>query len=173
MFTGFRIHPKGGASYYGVQPDLLTFGNAMGNGSSISAFCGRRDVMSAGATSILGQERTFLLSSTHRADMCGLASFVSVMTSYDDFDICSYMDSYAKWFMEAFNDLSALVGIHKYLFCSGQPHSLFINTLNAGFSFSFQFRTLLIQKLLANGVLLPNWLCFSLQHGHLREESYA
>src|SRR5690606_6053581 len=32
MITGFRWHQQGAAAYYGLDPDLRTFGKAMGNG---------------------------------------------------------------------------------------------------------------------------------------------
>jgi glutamate-1-semialdehyde 2,1-aminomutase len=43
--TGFRVSIGGAQSYYGVTPDLATFGKAMANGMPISAVVGRGDVM--------------------------------------------------------------------------------------------------------------------------------
>jgi len=45
MITGFRWHLKGAQHYYGVQPDLCTFGKAMANGFSVSCVGGRREIM--------------------------------------------------------------------------------------------------------------------------------
>ena len=47
MITGFRWHNGGGQAYHGVVPHLSTFGKAMGNGFSISALAGRREIMRA------------------------------------------------------------------------------------------------------------------------------
>ena len=41
-------HPHGAQHLYGVTPDLSTFGKAMANGFSVSALCGRRDIMRLG-----------------------------------------------------------------------------------------------------------------------------
>jgi len=45
IITGFRLHLGGAQAYYGVTPDLATFGKALGNGWPISALVGRADLM--------------------------------------------------------------------------------------------------------------------------------
>ena len=42
MITGFRWHLKGAQHFYGVKPDISTFGKAMANGFSVSAICGKK-----------------------------------------------------------------------------------------------------------------------------------
>jgi len=43
--TGFRVSLGGAGQYYGVKPDLATFGKAMANGYPISALVGKEEVM--------------------------------------------------------------------------------------------------------------------------------
>lgn len=45
VITGFRIAPGGAQEYFGITPDLSTFGKAMGNGFPISALTGRADLL--------------------------------------------------------------------------------------------------------------------------------
>ncbi|MEK6703768.1 MAG: glutamate-1-semialdehyde 2,1-aminomutase [Planctomycetota bacterium] len=45
IVTGFRIAPGGAQEHFGVLPDLAVFSKAIGGGFPISAFCGRRDIM--------------------------------------------------------------------------------------------------------------------------------
>jgi glutamate-1-semialdehyde 2,1-aminomutase len=45
IITGFRWSLGGAQAYYGVTPDLASFGKAMGNGMPISAVVGRADIM--------------------------------------------------------------------------------------------------------------------------------
>ena len=45
VITGFRIGYGGAQSYFGVTPDLTTFGKVMGGGFPCAAFGGRRDIM--------------------------------------------------------------------------------------------------------------------------------
>jgi glutamate-1-semialdehyde 2,1-aminomutase len=45
VITGFRLSRGGAASFFGVRPDLWTFGKVIGGGLPLAAFAGRRDVM--------------------------------------------------------------------------------------------------------------------------------
>jgi glutamate-1-semialdehyde 2,1-aminomutase len=45
IVTGFRLDLGGAQTYFGVTPDLASFGKAMGNGMPISAVVGRREIM--------------------------------------------------------------------------------------------------------------------------------
>lgn len=43
--SGFRLGAGGAAEYYGVTPDLATFGNVIGGGLPVGAFAGPRELM--------------------------------------------------------------------------------------------------------------------------------
>jgi len=48
IITGFRWHLGGAQKCHNITPDLSTFGKAMGNGFSISALVGKREMMELG-----------------------------------------------------------------------------------------------------------------------------
>jgi glutamate-1-semialdehyde 2,1-aminomutase len=45
IITGFRYHLGGAQTYFGVTPDLATFGKSMGNGFPISVIAGKAEFM--------------------------------------------------------------------------------------------------------------------------------
>ena len=45
VITGFRLSRGGAQEYYGITPDLATFGKIIGGGFPIGAICGRRELM--------------------------------------------------------------------------------------------------------------------------------
>jgi len=45
VVTGFRLAPGGAQEYYGVSPDLVAYGKALGGGFPIGAFAGRAEIM--------------------------------------------------------------------------------------------------------------------------------
>ncbi|MBO8196687.1 aminotransferase class III-fold pyridoxal phosphate-dependent enzyme, partial [Streptomyces oryzae] len=45
MLTGLRAHPRGAQHHFGVEPDLATYGKALGSGFPIGAIAGRADLM--------------------------------------------------------------------------------------------------------------------------------
>ncbi|HEY8549693.1 MAG TPA: glutamate-1-semialdehyde 2,1-aminomutase [Vicinamibacterales bacterium] len=46
VMTGFRVHPGGAQTLYGVRPDLTCLGKIIGGGLPVGAYGGRRDLMS-------------------------------------------------------------------------------------------------------------------------------
>lgn len=45
VITGFRLKIDGAAGYFGVIPDLVTYGKIIGGGMPVGAYGGRRDIM--------------------------------------------------------------------------------------------------------------------------------
>lgn len=45
VITGFRLSFSGAAGYYGVTPDLVTYGKIIGAGMPVGAYGGRKDIM--------------------------------------------------------------------------------------------------------------------------------
>ncbi len=45
VVTGFRLALGGAQEYYGVTPDLVAYGKALGGGFPLGAYCGRADLM--------------------------------------------------------------------------------------------------------------------------------
>jgi glutamate-1-semialdehyde 2,1-aminomutase len=46
VITGFRLALGGASAYFGITPDLVTYGKIIGGGMPVGAYGGRRDVMS-------------------------------------------------------------------------------------------------------------------------------
>ncbi len=45
VFLGFRLAPGGASAYFGIQPDLVTYGKSLGGGLPVGALCGRAQLM--------------------------------------------------------------------------------------------------------------------------------
>ena len=45
VFVGFRIAPNGAREYFGVQPDMITYGKTLGGGLPVGVLCGRHEFM--------------------------------------------------------------------------------------------------------------------------------
>jgi glutamate-1-semialdehyde 2,1-aminomutase len=46
VMTGFRVHPGGAQTLYGIEPDLTALGKVIGGGLPVGAYGGRREIMS-------------------------------------------------------------------------------------------------------------------------------
>lgn len=64
VVTGFRLAYGGAQEYYGVVPDLVAYGKALGGGYPIGAFGGRADIMQTVCEDRLGRDRYVWVAST-------------------------------------------------------------------------------------------------------------
>lgn len=64
VVTGFRLAYGGAQEYYGVTPDLVAYGKALGGGYPIGAFGGRAEIMDLVREDRLGQQKYVWTAST-------------------------------------------------------------------------------------------------------------
>jgi len=64
VVTGFRLAPGGAQEYYGVVPDLVAYGKALGGGYPIGAFGGSRAIMDIVREERLGGDHYVWVAST-------------------------------------------------------------------------------------------------------------
>lgn len=172
--TGFRWHMKGAQHVYGVTPDLCTFGKAMANGFSVAAVAGRRELMDLGAINKPGQERLFLLSTTHGAEMSGLSGFMATQKFLEQHQVIAHLWNYGANLISTFNRVAGEFGLQDRIRASGPAANPYYLTLDASGAPSLELRTLFSQEMIRRGVLMP-WMAFSYRHGdaQLRETEAA
>ncbi len=163
MITGFRWNLQGAQKYYNIKPDLSTFGKAMANGFSVAALLGKKEIMKLGSIEFENQERLFLLSTTHGAEMSSLAAFIATANKLKTHNVIEHIWNYGRKFIKLFNDLSKSYGIEEYLYSQGIECSPYFVTKDENKQISLSFRTLFIQELIKNNVLMP-WIAFSYSH---------
>jgi glutamate-1-semialdehyde 2,1-aminomutase len=172
MITGFRWHLKGAQHVYGVRPDISTFGKAMANGYSVACVAGRREVMDLGSIETPGQERTFLLSTTHGGEMSSLGAFVKTMDILARDRVVEHLWTYGNDLIAALRARAQAAGLARYIDFVGAPASPNFVTLDAQGRVSAELRTLLVQEMIKHGVFMP-WLAFSHAHRHEHVEETA
>jgi glutamate-1-semialdehyde 2,1-aminomutase len=164
MITGFRWSLSGAGSYFGVEPDLCTFGKAMSNGFSVAAVAGRREVMEVGSIDRPGQERTFLLSSTHGGEMTGLRAFMETVAIYRETDVVSHLWNYGAALKSGLQEVAQAANASHLFQIEGPPVSLNYVLRDLDGESSLPLRTLFSQEMIRLGVLMP-WISASQSHG--------
>lgn len=164
MITGFRWDIKGAQHYYNIEADLCTFGKAMANGFSVAAVAGKREIMELGAIEFEGQERLFLLSTTHGAEMCGLGAFVETIKFLKEKNVVEHLWDYGKKLIQLMNDTAKEYKIEKNFIAGGIECSPYYLTFDKTGQNSLGLRTLFSQEMIKNGVLMP-WIALSYAHG--------
>ncbi len=164
MITGFRYDLRGAQHYYNIIPDLATFGKGMANGFSVAALAGRREIMELGGIQKEGQERVFLISTTHGAEMSSLGAFVEVVNFYKEFNVTDHLWNYGKKLINGMNSIAMELGIDNYFKVVGVPVNPNYVTYDNNNKVNLSFRTLFAQEMIKNGILMP-WIALSYAHG--------
>ncbi len=98
VITGFRLALGGAQEYFGVTPDLATFGKAMSNGHPIAAVCGRREVMQDAAS--------MFISSTYYSDPAGMVAALATIRELQCRNALEHIHAMGRMLQEGFAALA-------------------------------------------------------------------
>ncbi len=163
MITGFRWHLQGAQTYFGVEPDICTFGKAMANGFAVAALGGKREIMEIGGILAERKERIFLTSTTHGAEMSALGAFIKTMEILKRDAVVDHFWSYGEKLKTGVNDIAKELGIQEHFYVEGFPCSPSYVTKDKEGNTSLAFRTLFAQEMVNNHVLMP-YIAISYAH---------
>ena len=96
--------------------------------------------------------------------MSGLGAFVETVKVYKELDVVGGMWSAGKRLMDGMNGISRELGISDYFSFTGLPCSPNFITKDASGAISLEMRTLFVQEMIENKVLMP-WVALCYMHG--------
>ena len=163
MITGFRWHLNGAQTYFGVEPDISTFGKGMANGFAVAALLGKKELMEVGSIDNIGSERTFLISTTHGAEMPGMGAFLETVKIYKERNVIKHLWIYGEQLFNGINQISEAIGLKNQFYMDGGYVSMNYVTKDNEGNISMAFRTLFAQEMIKGGVLIP-WIAPSMSH---------
>jgi glutamate-1-semialdehyde 2,1-aminomutase len=162
MISGFKWSLKGASDYLGVKADLTTWGKGIANGFSACALTGKAEIMELGGIRRAGEDKLFLISTTHGAETTGLAAMVATIAAFRHHGMIESnwkRGEALKQRLQSTIDRHALKG---HLELSGYPCLFVLECRNASKMPDDAFRTLMMQEMIARGVLFqglfyPTW----------------
>jgi len=108
MVTGFRWALAGGQDYFGVVPDLATFGKSVANGLPLALMCGRRDLM---------RHADIINGGTFGGDVLALAACNAVLDVYEKEPVIETLWTRGKQLQDHFNKTAKRLNVP--LVCDG------------------------------------------------------
>lgn len=143
--TGFRFSKGGAQEYFGVTPDLATFGKGLANGYPLSAIAGRRDVMKL-------MEEIFF-SFTFGGEALSLAAAKATLTKLKTQPVVATLVARGEAIMAGAGGIIEKEKLSDVFAVSGHPTWSFLNIRDARGARAFEIKTLWMQELLQRGIL--------------------
>lgn len=164
--TGFRLHLGGAQQLHSVEPDLCTFGKAMGNGFSISALAGKKELMELGGLHH-SKERVFLLSTTFGAEYHSLAAAIATIDIYQKENVIDFLYQQGQRLADGINKSVSEIGLKNHFGVMGRASNLVYFTHDENNKPSQLFRTLFLQETIRRGLILPSLI---VSYSHKNED---
>lgn len=155
--TGFRYAKGGAQEYFGVTPDLATFGKGIANGYALSAVAGRADVMKE-------MEEVFF-SFTFGGETLSLAAALATMTKIQKQPVIEHIVKQGTRLQTELKGLIAKHGCEDFLSVAGHPAWSFCVIADRAPYTSWQIKTLFLQEMFARGILTLGMHNMSYAHG--------
>lgn len=166
MITGFRWDLQGACKYYGVEPDLVTYGKGMANGFSVAALGGKRELMEMGGL-IPGKERVFLISTTHGAEMSSLGALVETIKVYRELHVTDHIWKMGKMLTEGLADIAKQHNLQEFIYTEGAACSPNLVICGKNKKPSMEYRTVFLYEMMRLGIMMP---CISIAYQHTEKE---
>lgn len=117
VITGFRLAPGGAQEYFGVTPDLSTFGKIIGAGMPVGAYGGRREIMEM-VSPVGAVYQAGTLSGNPVAMAAGLAQLRILK---EEKGLYKELNNRADWF---FGEIETILDDHQVAHCTNHIGSL-------------------------------------------------
>jgi glutamate-1-semialdehyde 2,1-aminomutase len=150
VVTGFRFGLCGAQGFFGVTPDLTSFGKAIANGMPLSVVAGRAEIMES-------IRQKIFISTTFGGETLSLAAAYAVIQEFETRDVVSHIWSLGQRLRDGTNAL-----IEKYeipLRCIGYAPRLNLSFMEKFDRPSLELKTLFLQEVTKRGILM-GWTMF-------------
>jgi glutamate-1-semialdehyde 2,1-aminomutase len=143
--TGFRFAKGGAQEYFGVIPDLATFGKGIANGYPVSAVAGRAEIMRL-------LEEVFF-SFTFGGETLSLAAALAAMTKLQKEPVIETLWSQGRKVSDGVKGLIAKYSLQDVLAISGKECWSFLLFKDTGVYSQWELKTLFLQEVFTRGIL--------------------
>jgi len=150
VVTGFRMALGGAQEYFGVTPDLTTFGKGIANGMPLSVVCGKKEIMR--------EFEDIFVSSTFGGECLSLAAGLATIQEMRDKDTIGYIWNLGKELMNGLDNLG--------LKPIGYPCRPFYQLPNN----SPEMTSLFVQEMHRKGILIHSGPALNLCYSHTQED---
>jgi len=144
--TGFRYANGGAQEFFGVTPDLASFGKGLANGYPVSAVAGRADIMK--------YMEDIFFSFTFGGETLSLAASYAVLNKLQREPVVAKLFSTGESIISKLNKLIDEFSLGNIFSVSGYPVWSFLIIKDTEQYTSWELKTLLQQEMFQNGIFM-------------------
>jgi glutamate-1-semialdehyde aminotransferase/spore coat polysaccharide biosynthesis protein SpsF (cytidylyltransferase family) len=170
MVTGFKTDFPGTITKYGIVPDMATWGKGIANGFSFCALTGTKEVMELGGINREGEEKVFLISTTHGGETHGLAAAIATIKEYEEKNVIAQNHYIGKKLIDLCQQLLNENQLAEFISVTPSQWMPVFAFKDQAKTVCQGYRTLFMQEMIKRGVLFQGAFvpCFS----HTEEDVY-
>lgn len=159
VVNGFRFAIGGAQQYFGVTPDLATFGKAAANGMPLSIVAGKREVMDE-------VDKQIFISTTFGGECLSLAAGIAVMKELESGEVTKALWEKGRYLQDNFRRLAKDLDVPIDL--AGYPVRLDLRYTDYKGKKDWLYNSIFMQESVKRGVLL-GWHIFPC-YSHTQED---
>lgn len=143
--TGFRFANGGAQEYFGVTPDLASFGKGLANGYPLSAVAGRADLMQ--------EMEEIFFSFTFGGETLSLAASAATLDKFKRCHVAAHLFELGTELMNGIQERIVRHGVSELVSLAGHPSWSFLVLKDTPHANQWASKTLLLQSFFERGIL--------------------
>lgn len=163
MVTGFKTGFPGSISKFNIKPDMATWGKGIANGFSFCALTGIHDVMDLGGITREGEEKVFLISTTHGGETHTMSAAIATIEEFQKNNVIEHNHAIGDLLIALCNKVINDHGLFNHIKISPSNWLIGFSFYDFEINVSDGMRTLVMQEMIRRGVLFQGAFvpCFS------------
>jgi len=170
MVTGFKTGFPGSISKYAIEPDMATWGKGIANGFSFCAITGKKEVMDLGGIMRKGEEKVFLISTTHGGETHAMAASIATIKEFKKHNIVEYINNFGARVIDICQQLVSKHNLELYVQVIPSKWMPAFVFKNADGQACAGLRTLVMQEMIKRGILFQG--VFIISYSHTEEDLF-
>ena len=168
MITGYKTDFPGSITKYGVSPDMATWGKGIANGFSFCALTGKKDIMELGGIRRVGEEKLFLISTTHGGETTSIAAALATINEFKKHNVLKHNQAIGQYMTDEVRSVLNKTGLHKQIDFQAAPWMQVYTFKDQLGTVSMGLKTLMQQEMIKYGVLFQG--AFVPCYSHTKED---
>ena len=164
MVSGFKVDLPGSISKYNLSPDLATWGKGIANGFSFCALTGKKEIMDLGGIKNLGEEKVFLMSTTHGGETHAIRAGIKTIEEFKNKNVIEHNHKTGLSIIDETQEIINRLHLEDYIEITPCPWMVVFSFKNKDQNLCNGHRTYFLQEMIYNNVLFQGTFIPCLSH---------